>query len=395
MRLSPPTKQALVSSGNRIRLLSRFPTYSTEPTVPQSASAGGHAHVPELDGVRGLAILLTFAVHWAAVIGPGFWLDDFVRHVASFGGWGVDLFFVLSGFLITGILLSARERAASLGAYLRRFMWRRAVRIFPLYYVALFGLFVVVPRVIHFRDPAITALVHNQGWYWAYAVNWLYGLHPESPSFMTGHFWSLAVEEQFYLVWPLLVWWAGPRRLPLLAGSLWAVSVVLRFMLPASFDQAHLTTPVHLDPLMAGALLAWLATTDHWERATRWLRWSLLPLCGIVMLRSSLLAGALMLAALIAATLTLPLGHPVRTLSRGRTLRTFGKYSYCLYVVHYPLENVVSRIVPKLGLPHPFGSTLPEAVAFGLLLVGLSFAVALLSWRLLEQPALRLKDVVR
>ena len=152
-------------------------------------------HVPAADGVRGLAILVVL-IHNAAWInaGTGSFLLKLTLAITSTGWVGVQLFFVLSGYLITGILVDA------LGSprYFRHFYIRRTLRIFPLYYAALLVALFVVPQVA--QVPAWAAAARqNQWWYWSYLSNW-------GAPFGHGiaglpHFWSLAVEEQFYLCW--------------------------------------------------------------------------------------------------------------------------------------------------------------------------------------------------
>src|SRR3954447_8838430 len=137
---------------------------------------------PSLDGLRGLAVLLVMASHFLA------------GSLASIGWVGVDLFFVLSGYLITSVLRESRG--------LGRFYCRRAFRILPLYYLA------VLVAVL--ASPTVRT---TQAWYWLHGAHWLFALRPGAYVGGTFHFWSLGIEEQFYLAWPLVVWAAG-RRLP-------------------------------------------------------------------------------------------------------------------------------------------------------------------------------------
>jgi len=165
-------------------------------------------HVPALDGLRGLAILLVLARHTANELQPGRGLDVAVKRVLQVGWSGVDLFFVLSGFLITGILLDARGGRH----YFRNFYMRRSLRIFPVYYGSLFVTFAVLPFFV--ATPLFAVLQRNQLWYWTYLVNVLSPLTGGTGTpYNTAHLWSLAVEEQFYLLWPAVVWVSGPRRL--------------------------------------------------------------------------------------------------------------------------------------------------------------------------------------
>ena len=163
-----------------------------------TALTANSRHYPALDGLRGLAILLVLFYH----------NFGFINY--SVVGWlGVDLFFVLSGFLITDILL----KTVSSGNYLRGFYARRVLRIFPLYYLSLILFLFVLPPLFSFKDQS-AFYVDHQAWFWFYLQNWLLSFHfPLNTSYLN-HFWSLAVEEQFYLVWPFIILWIRePRRL--------------------------------------------------------------------------------------------------------------------------------------------------------------------------------------
>ena len=133
-----------------------------------------------------------------------------VHSVASVGWIGVDLFFVLSGYLIAGILLDAKGTS---GAF-RRFWKRRALRISPLYYVACGFMFFVLPHIGFFAlEPVVRRFTAGQAWYWLYGVNLLDVLRGGTATpFNTAHFWSLAVEEQFYLLWSLVVLAVSRKR---------------------------------------------------------------------------------------------------------------------------------------------------------------------------------------
>lgn len=354
--------------------------------------------MPELDGVRGLAVLMTVAMHWQAAIRPGTGFDRVVVHVAAFGWLGVEIFFVLSGYLITGILMRARAERPRFRSYLGRFMWRRALRIMPLYYAGVAVFFFVLPAVFTIRDPAYWAAHESQAWYWLFGVNWKMAIDgAASAPFLTSHFWSVAVEEQFYLVWPLLVWWTDSRRLPWLAVALWIGSIVARVpFAPSAAYPWHAVTPLHLDGLMAGALLAWCATTGAWPSVAAVLRRLTIPaLCLMVI---SILADSTMpalnavaLGTLMVATLT-GSANGWRAICRASWLRRFGTYSYCIYLVHFPLEALLQRVLPRLGIPEAWGSTMPYGAVFGVLLLGISTGVAAVSWRYFEQPLLTLKD---
>ena len=179
-------------------------------TVTMDRSAGEvdrsleRGHILALDGLRGIAILLVVACHFVSnlrITADG-WASPLVAFAHA--GWaGVDLFFVLSGFLITGILVDARGSSS----YFKAFYARRVLRILPAYYGFLFVIFVVLPALhVGAGDNAMLARQH-QGWYWLHLTNVMMALdelpgHGPYPSTL---FWSLAVEEQFYFIWPAIV----------------------------------------------------------------------------------------------------------------------------------------------------------------------------------------------
>ncbi len=216
---------------------------SARPTTdPQDAR-----HLPALDGVRGLAIALVLLYH----VTPVRWAS---------GGWvGVDLFFVLSGFLITGILWDGRHRPARA----RRFFVKRALRILPLYYGLLILIFVVVPAMDPLHKTAYQALKSDEWWYWTYLQNWRIAFAHPNDGGSFGWFWSLAIEEQFYVVWPFVVWHASRDTIIRLCGAAIFSGLVIRVALlvlhaPGSDSILfiYVLTPCRLDGLAVGALVA-------------------------------------------------------------------------------------------------------------------------------------------
>lgn len=146
-------------------------------------------HFPALDGIRGLACLVVVIYH----------NFGFIQKYIFFGWVSVDLFFTLSGFLITDILMKAVHRPH----YLRNFYARRFFRIFPLYYLSLIIFLVLLPR---FQTPLhLEYYTNNQAFIWTYLQNWLYVFNPPINTDSLNHLWSLAVEEQFYLIWPFVI----------------------------------------------------------------------------------------------------------------------------------------------------------------------------------------------
>ncbi|HZJ61945.1 MAG TPA: acyltransferase [Kofleriaceae bacterium] len=161
--------------------------------------------VPALDGVRGLAILLVLAHNLSPFESTRRLIDLSAGLTFDFGWVGVQLFFVLSGYLISGILLDTRGAPG----YYRAFFGRRVLRIFPLYYGVLFLCLVLLP-VLGLAPDALLADRRHSVWLWTYLINWAEPLGAAIAVFP--HFWSLAVEEQFYLVWPFVVSRTPPRR---------------------------------------------------------------------------------------------------------------------------------------------------------------------------------------
>lgn len=353
--------------------------------------------LPTLDGLRGIAILLVLVLHFTMYGGaaPAAGLDLLVFRVAVAGWIGVDLFFVLSGFLITGILFDAKGEEG----YFRTFYLRRLLRIAPLYYGALAVFLVFLPAIW----PGHQGLAWLRGeslWYWTYLLNFRIAAEGWPDFGALGHFWSLAVEEQFYLLWPVAVFLLRRRPLMALCAACMALAVATRLALhlagnpPAAFVLA----PARLDALAAGAFLALLVRgPGGLAAAVRWAKPAALAggtgLLGLFVWKRGLpsedpavsVAGQLLLALFFAAVLALALPE-----SRGGRwlaapfLVFFGRYSYGLYVIHHPL-----LFLKPEGLSY---SRLPGWLLFVAAGIAVSVALSLLSWHLWEKPFLDLKE---
>lgn len=347
-------------------------------------------YIPQFDGLRGLAILLVLIGH------SGFLeaLPD--AGMLEYARFGVDLFFVLSGFLITGILLDSKGSEH----YFRNFYARRALRIWPLYYVILFLAFVLTPILVPSTKPAAGA------WpaFVVYVQNIAF-IDKDTYPFGLGATWSLAVEEQFYLTWPVLVFLLRRRALALVSVSLIIVSLSFRLVgyfhgAPSNF--VHQFTLSRLDAIALGSLAAlWLrspsCTLSLWRtRAYQFLAVgaSGTVLARVLMHRNSSIFGYTFMGILFTGLLGISLSYDPRISLLGRILsarwlRYVGRISYGTYLLHLPLFILWARLI---GSQSFLSSNLVVrnlfAFAGQLLLVMMASSI---SWRLFEGPILRVK----
>jgi peptidoglycan/LPS O-acetylase OafA/YrhL len=355
-------------------------------------------HIPQLDGLRFFAILGVLVTHE--------WYPDplpWIFRALDPGHVGVRLFFVLSGFLITGILLRCRRRAEERGdrrsVLMRRFYARRFLRIYPLYYAVLAAIIIVGIEPTRLVWP----------WLATYTTNIYISVHHQWIG-SAGIFWTLAVEEQFYVVWPLLVLFV-PRRwlIPMLIGMislasiyrLWASVHVPGDLVLGGYTSGTFTLAV-LDCLGIGALLAILSEMDATRlRVRRWLNRIALPVGGagvLVLITIAYYHGDAANFVLGETFLALVLAWVVGTASRGftgapgrvlewRPVAYLGKVSYGIYVFH--------AFVPVflLWLGHRFGLEFTgQPRLFNFVLVSATtFVVASVSWQLFEHPINELK----
>ncbi len=335
------------------------------------------SRIRALDGVRGLAVLLVLLHHAVHFANPPFPPSGAFDSIAWELHVGVDLFFVLSGYLITRLLLEGKGQPS----YFKNFYARRALRIFPLYYLFVLVLTVFVPVALHG-----TAIAHelssHQLVYWLYVSNFDVFFHgwPRWPRELLSHTWSLSIEEQFYLVWPAVVRVVHKRRLLVAIAITLTGSVALRLAinLLGYGSRARVCTPAHLDGLMLGALIALL---QHLETSPKVLR-KLAAGCSALgvslriaalwvpfeSLDSMLIASwSALFAALVAFSVSAPQESRVNRILGRRELVFLGKYSYGIYLIHQPLFMLIGR--------HVHSGSLPERSAVVLLVGGLTTAV--------------------
>ncbi|HET7551574.1 MAG TPA: acyltransferase [Gemmatimonadaceae bacterium] len=378
-------------------------------------------HIPTLDGLRGVAIVAVMLRHFVTM--PELREIDIPFLLASGGGWvGVDLFFALSGFLITGILIDVRGSQG----WVRNFFVRRALRIIPLYAATVAVLTLSLPLLARL-DPASAygAQVFHamRWWYWTHSVNLMLAVAGrwQVTQLNTAHFWSLALEEQFYLVWPLVVALCPPRRLAVTCLVIAAGSALTRvvFVLAGASPVTVYALPfTHLDALALGSALAVARRTPWmWDRikprarafasvpGLRWWSCIFIGLTVMVLLdHSGGVDSAMMqmigfpligLAAvsLVAASLEAPVGSALRRWLSSPVLQGLGRYSYGIYVLHYPLFYLLVhmgldvRRMPTIG-----GSLLIAQCVVVAVAATASVGLAWLSYRYLERPFLRMKQ---
>jgi peptidoglycan/LPS O-acetylase OafA/YrhL len=326
-------------------------------------------------------------------------------------GWmGVDLFFVLSGFLITGILLRAKGKPS----YFKSFYMRRVLRIFPLYYGTLAVIFLVIPHFVVIDSPDMLRLYRDQGWLWAYGINILTAIRG-TLDFNQGwiwlnHFWSLCIEEHFYLFWRAIVFFLSRKGLIRVSAAILVLVPILRTVLVLSHVSTvtiYSFTLCRLDALAGGGLLAVVAAQpDGLRRLVRVapmaLSFAVVMLAGILSLRQSpsfvgpvmQCIGYSMVGLGSAALLVLSLSPQRGALSwvlESRPLMIVGKYSYGAYVLHQILQPAFIHWFPADRIAAATGSRTLGVLGHVAGSLALSLLAAVVSWHLYEKHFLNLK----
>jgi len=334
-------------------------------------------------------------------------LTPILQRLALMGWSGVDLFFVLSGFLVGGILIDARDSAS----YFKTFYIRRFFRIIPIYYLWILVYVVLVGvagPALRARSNSGLVLVSGRPIY----VHFLFLQNLMVISF-TGlagawfsHLWSLAVEEQFYLVSPLVVRLLSARLLPVFLACVIAVAPVLRVVLLAEHANTWLVSvlmPCRADSLAAGMLAAVFWRREgfrEWLSQQSGILYAILALlfAGVVVLwkwfpeseaRGTESVGFTWLAAFYVLILMLALIRregPVARLARIAWLRELGKVSYCVYIIHLVVDVACHSLLRRASP----ATTDWRGAAVTLLSAFATFAIAWISWKLFEGPLVRL-----
>jgi peptidoglycan/LPS O-acetylase OafA/YrhL len=377
------------------------------------ATGARRGRMPALDGLRGIAILLVMFHHFE-IIPPGNQAQAVLYHLSGFGPHGVDLFFVLSGFLITGLLLDSKQHAH----YFRNFYARRTLRIFPVYYLVVALSIFALPAVIRAVPAAASKMERfataatDWPWYVFYLSNFLIARTGNWRHPVLGVTWSLAIEEQFYLVWAPVVFFLERRKVEYLALALVVTSLTVRVALlhsGTSWITAYVITPCRFDAIGLGAFLAsaMRGSESRWEAIEKFSRW--LALFGTPVLLglygsgiwsydrpATMIYGYTPIALVCAAWLRLalaPHGRPlVAAILRNNGLQFFGKYSYSIYLMHLPLRAAIrDTVFSAAGTHAALGSGLLYQFAFYAVATAAVVPLALLSWKVFESPLLSFK----
>jgi peptidoglycan/LPS O-acetylase OafA/YrhL len=391
-----------------------LPLSTAKEQHPSSEKNQPRSRFAPLDGLRGIAILVVMVLHFfgseVTSINHKEWYVQWVMAYVRSGWMGVDLFFALSGYLITKDLVQTKTSRY----YFRQFYIKRSCRIFPLYYsvllLVLTSTSILLPYIASFRFAALDDVRSTQWLHWIYASNIAILFNPKIHLGPFGHFWSLAVEEHFYLLWPLLIYFIPARSLPMASLMIAVSSLSLRCMFVAKGwnAAAYCFTLCRLDALTFGAMLAAIQArelpSNVIAKYSRILFFSTLSaitafaffvrrlefldslvLCTVIPVVSVLSASA------VGSCITLDATSRWHRFLSCRTLVFFGIHSYAMYIIHMPLV----LLLPRLTRIPDFGANGLQTLMYhtGATIIGISVTVALsmITWKLIEQPSMVLR----
>lgn len=360
-------------------------------------------HIAELDGLRGLAILVVTIYRFAKQVPTDQVAGLVASRVIILGERGVDLFFVLSGFLITGILLDSRDRAN----YLRNFFARRTLRIFPLYFLTLAGLLFAIPALFP-QSQFFVEAKERQIYLWTYLTNIKISLEGNWCFGALDHFWSLAVEEHFYLMWPFVVWILGRSRtlwFALLMAVLCAIFRIAFAAISTNGVAPDVMSFFRFDGLLLGSAVACAVRGPKGLQSIKHLASIGLGVSALLVVVLELVSGRLLTishsawAVLLTCALILLLDSTktsrVSQIFSSKILRSFGKYSYAMYIFQSPLIPLTAGLFSvasiTAGLGYGTESSLLATFIYTAIMFPLTYISAVCSWHLLEKHCLKLK----
>lgn len=355
------------------------------------STTGTSQYIPALDGLRGVAILLVISFHYYQRL----------NHLTMLGWSGVDLFFVLSGYLITKRLIETSDLPNRYALFYRN----RALRILPLYYlvIVLFytGIYVLTsPQSIHRFD----FYLNNKVSYLFFLQNWLF-LHSTLTELHLVHLWSLAVEEQFYLLWPLFLYTFYKSKY--FKNSLWGIIIgvlVLRNVLYYfnNHTSYYFHTLCRIDSLVCGALLFFLPAGKKQAAVLKWLgiAAALVIIAGVLVFKTpwptspfNTTIGYTAFAFLYASVLYYVIHHPgslAGALLKNQLLRFIGKISFGLYIFHYLIGIICGGRIRSI-LQQLFHK---ETHLSGIVCILISFALSVISYKYYESYFLKKKSSI-
>ena len=365
------------------------PTQLPPATLPRPTAKWGAGHLPQLDSLRSLAVALVVIYHWYPT-GEG------INRLPN-GTIGVMIFFVISGFLITRILLNSRNQwqtGGSLGVTYRNFFIRRALRIFPLYYLAITAVYLFAPQVSDIRPHPLYYYLYGSNILLNQTGNWGDILSP---------FWTLGVEEQLYLVWPWVVLLLPKRGFHWAIVGLVLTGILFRGYGYARHDLDGVLMPANVDAFGLGALWAYLMVEQPNQISSFRQR---LPVATLIALTAFvgllLLPGDHLLVVLfqrfvisvlslyLVVQATVGMTGVAGLVFNNRALQFVGRISYGIYVFHMLvptfLTPFVFRVLSHLRPLPAISPNVHRLVSAVLLLI-----VASASWYLFEKPINNLK----
>lgn len=350
-------------------------------------------HYPALDGLRGAAIILVVLLH-------NFRFVDYFH----FGWLGVDLFFVLSGFLITENLLYSLDKPY----FLRNFYIRRLLRIFPLYYLLLVICLFILPSIN--KNIDMSYYTGNQLWLWAFLQNWLFIFKSPYGDQSLLHTWSLAVEEQFYLLWPLIILLVRkPRNLIIIATLVLALLVTTRMLMwfykTDHFAYASFYTFTRIDGLCIGCIIAlFMKINKTWISDNMWILVVLTSLLNFAFYFLDIQYGNSLPYFAFAGYTTFPLlfgllayeavvgkTRIIQLLFANSVMKFFGKISYALYLFHWPIYIVFTPLVSQAFTSNTAMTAKQAVIISSLLVTIIAVVLSVLSFRYFESYFFKLK----